>query len=139
MKDNWLMIFDNADGGYALVESHIPPGNRGNILITSRNKTLERISSTSFAVEELQEEEATCLLLQCGKLKSSLTIAAKKIVNALGCVPLAIDQAGAYMHSCQSNPIDYLHLYEKHCYQINQSSRLHQDITILPMEHGKYL
>ena len=32
-KENWLMIFDGADGGYEEVEAFIPAGKCGNILI----------------------------------------------------------------------------------------------------------
>ena len=109
------MVFDNADGGYNLVENHIPPGNNGNILVTSKNKMLERVtSSNSLTIEGMKEEDAVALLLKCGQLKPASEESVKKIILLLDCVPLAIDQAGAYMHACQCDPDDYLQLYGKH-------------------------
>ena len=55
------MIYDNADGGYQMVEKFLPPRNRGNILITSRNLDLARITEDSMEVLEMGEEEATLL------------------------------------------------------------------------------
>ena len=46
-RTNWLMIFDGADGHYQSVERFFPPQNGGNILITSRNVGLKRISLRS--------------------------------------------------------------------------------------------
>ena len=38
IQEEWLIVFDNADEPPVYVmERFIPPGNRGNILITSRN------------------------------------------------------------------------------------------------------
>jgi len=95
----------------------IPPGIWGNILITSRNEMLLRATShNSLAVDEMEEEEAVSLLLKSGNLDpSTARDDAKMIVNALGCVPLAIDQAGAYIHTCQCSPDHYLKLYKLHC------------------------
>jgi hypothetical protein len=45
--DNWLIIFDGADMGYELVEAFMPPGKHGNIIISSRNSTMNRLASPS--------------------------------------------------------------------------------------------
>src|ERR1700728_3425661 len=42
MDSNWLLIFDNADGVSSMVSKYLPPGNRGNVLITSRNPMMKR-------------------------------------------------------------------------------------------------
>ncbi|KIL57567.1 hypothetical protein M378DRAFT_48403, partial [Amanita muscaria Koide BX008] len=114
----WLMVFDNADGGYQLVEKFIPSGNGGGILITSRDKGLARTSgSHSLEVIEMGEEEAIGMLLKSAMINDNsvnVTIAAQKLVAALGCVPLAIDQAGAYMQLCGCELDYYLELFSKH-------------------------
>ncbi|KAF8639327.1 hypothetical protein AX17_001575 [Amanita inopinata Kibby_2008] len=121
LKDDvhWLMVFDNADSGHELVERFIPPGNRGNILITSRNKSMGRVVSfqNSVEVHQLEEEEALKLLVNAGNLDIALDHvleAARKIVDELHCFPLALDQAGAYMQATPCDPVDYLDLYHKH-------------------------
>ena len=40
LQEEWLIVFDKADmPPPEVVEKFIPPGNRGNILITSRNES----------------------------------------------------------------------------------------------------
>ncbi|KAF8996968.1 P-loop containing nucleoside triphosphate hydrolase protein [Cyathus striatus] len=58
VKSEWLMIFDNADGSPELIEKFLPPGNVGNIVITSRNPALKRITThkNSLEVSEMSEE-----------------------------------------------------------------------------------
>ncbi|KAM6504318.1 hypothetical protein JOM56_001261 [Amanita muscaria] len=118
-KNDWLMVFDNADGGYQVVEKFVPYGNRGNILVTSRDKALERITSPTHPLEviEMGEEEAIALLLKSAAVDSNsgnVVIAAQKLVALLGGIPLAIDQAGAYIQSCGCGLDYYLELFTKH-------------------------
>ncbi|KIL60134.1 hypothetical protein M378DRAFT_39864, partial [Amanita muscaria Koide BX008] len=114
----WLMVFDNADGGCQVVEKFIPPGNGGNILITSRDKGLARITSgTCLEVTEMGEAEGIALLLKSAMIENNsvnVATAAQKLVAALGCIPLAIDQAGAYVMSCGCGLDHYLELFMEH-------------------------
>src|SRR5277367_7007729 len=65
LDSNWLLIFDNADGKPSMVSKCLPPGDRGNVLITSRNPEMKRNVSPRawIKVEEMEEEEAISLLL----------------------------------------------------------------------------
>ena len=54
---SWLLVYDSADAHYDTVEKYIPPGNRGNILITSRSLGLMRISLDSVQVLDMRSEE----------------------------------------------------------------------------------
>jgi hypothetical protein len=49
-RNNWLMVYDGADGDYQIVEKFLLPGGGGNIVITSRNVGLKRISLKSQKV-----------------------------------------------------------------------------------------
>src|ERR1700759_608137 len=122
-KSSWLMVFDNADGGYHVVEKFLPPGKSGSILITSRDKGLKRVAleENSLEVQEMGEEEAISLLLQSAMIGSSTAKTmglAQKLVKAVGYVPLAIDQAGAYIQSCDCDLGDYLELLQEECAQL---------------------
>ena len=112
------MVFDNADSErYDVIEKYIPHGSKGNILITSKNfATLARVTSfASQSVEEMEEEEALSLLLRSSNLGSAFyDDQAAKIVTALGCIPLAIDQAGAYIAQQNYDLEGYLKLYKNH-------------------------
>ena len=126
-RSNWLVIFDNADGGYEKIDKFWPPGDSGNILITTRNKELVRITLTKNSVEVhgMDEEEAISLLLKSAtnKDKSEMTFTlAGRIVSELGYIPLAIDQAGSYMQACDCGLEDYLDLYHNECRELMMNS-----------------
>ena len=120
LKENYIMIFDNADVlSPAALEVYFPPGTRGNILITSRNSAMMTLTSSesSFEVTEMEEKDAIGLLLKASCLKSptlDVWIQAPKIVKELFCFPLAIDQAGAYIASGATTIGDYLVKYSEH-------------------------
>ena len=118
-RTGWLMIYDGADGHYQTVDKFIPPGNGGNILITSRNVGLKRITETSLKVDNMAEEEAASLLLKSASLDSmSDSSLARKLASELGGIPLALDQAGAYMLTSQFGIADYLELYTTYKHEL---------------------
>lgn len=102
-RNDWLMVYDGADGHYQIVEKFLPPGDGGNIVITSRNVGLKRISLKSQKIVEMPEEEASSLLLKSAALDgmSEHNGLVRKLVSELGGIPLALDQAGAYMLTTQ--------------------------------------
>jgi tetratricopeptide (TPR) repeat protein len=120
LKENYVMVFDNADVlSPAELEAYLPPGRGGNILITSRNSTMMRLTSleNSLEVTEMEENDAIELLLKASCLDpSSMEFQgeASKIVKKLFCLPLAIDQAGAYIASRVTTIGEYLAKYSEH-------------------------
>jgi hypothetical protein len=119
IQEEWLIVFDNADNTPVYVmEKFIPPGNRGNILITSRNRSMGRIISFENIIEinVMEEVDAITLLLKASCLDASVEHieVAKNIVTELGCMPLAVDQAGGYIEAgCSID--EYLQQYSLHC------------------------
>ena len=119
LQEEWLIVFDNADVPPPdVVEKFIPPGNRGNILITSRNKSMGRIVSFENRIEikEMEEVDAITLLLRAScldPLPEHLEVS-KKIVTELHCVPLAIHHAGAYIEAGKCDIDQYLRWLSLH-------------------------
>ena len=120
LKENYIMIFDNADVlSPAALEAYFPPGRKGNILITSRNSAMKTLTSpeNSLEVTEMKEKDAIGLLLKASCFESNTSdvqIQASKIVTKLFCFPLAIDQAGAYIASGATTIEEYLAKYSEH-------------------------
>ena len=112
----WLLIFDNADGDPNTIGKYIPPGMRGNILFTSRNRMMGHHVSSSNAyieVEGMTEEQAISLLLKSAMLDESSTDIiplSRAIVKELCCLPLAVDQAGAGIARRLCSIYEYLEL-----------------------------
>ncbi|KAF8994737.1 hypothetical protein BDQ17DRAFT_1311387, partial [Cyathus striatus] len=119
LNNEWLMVFDNADGSPDTVEEFIPPGNKGHILITSRNPEHKRVVSPSNSAEVLvmSEEIAVELLLKsCGLYESPEKYyqVATEICAKFHFLPLAIDQAGAYISAGKCNIYKYISVYERY-------------------------
>ena len=120
LKENYVMVFDNADVlSPAELEAYLPPGRGGNILITSRNSAMQCLTlpENSLEVTEMKENDAIELLLKSSCLdpsKIDFQADALEIVRQLFCLPLAIDQAGAYIASGATSIGDYLAKYLEH-------------------------
>jgi tetratricopeptide (TPR) repeat protein len=115
-EDEWLLIFDNADDHPDIVAKNMPRGNRGNLLITSRNPNSRRLVAPRAwkEVEEMEKDDAIDLLLRAAFLDESSTelrLLAKGIVRELHYLALAVDQAGAAIASGLCDVQDYLERY----------------------------
>ena len=146
LKENYIMIFDNADVlSPAALEGYFPPGRKGNILITSRNSNMRTLTlpDSSLEVTEMDEKDAIGLLLKAICLESptsEVQVEASRIVKELFYFPLAIDQAGAYIASGATTIGDYLAKYSEHQKTLLSHSELleHLSITELYMKLGNY-
>ena len=119
IQEEWLIVFDNADNApVSVVKRFIPLGNRGSILITSRNRSMGRVISFENIIEinEMEEADAINLLLKASCLDASAEHieVAKNIVTELGCLPLAVDQAGAYIEAGRCSIDKYLQQFSLH-------------------------
>ncbi|KAI2465866.1 hypothetical protein F4781DRAFT_434964 [Annulohypoxylon bovei var. microspora] len=112
---SWLLIFDNYDDPSAFdLREYMPKGPLGNVLITSRYQDLERIGPVVRLSGMTRDEAVKLLFVLLGSSENDTNrTAAAKIVKRLGYLPLAIDQAGAYMKA-EGVPLEnFLHYYEK--------------------------
>ena len=110
-------MFDNADVDPHVVAQLMPRGNRGNVLITSRNPNMQQNAYDSEFVEDMEKEDAIALFLKAAFLNESsdqLRLKSEDIVEKLCFLPLAIDQAGAAIASGFCNVHEYLEKYLMH-------------------------
>jgi tetratricopeptide (TPR) repeat protein len=117
----WLLVLDNVDNLH-LAREFIPTGYRGHCLLTTRAQAMGRVAQR-LDVEEMDEETGALFLLRrAGRLtpENSLLdspeeerLLAMELVHELGGLPLALDQAGAYMEEAPCSLADYRHLYQK--------------------------
>jgi tetratricopeptide (TPR) repeat protein len=119
LQSEWLLVFDNADGAPEVVEKFVPSGSNGNILITSRNRSLGRVTSydNCLEIDQMTEEDALFLLLKASHLTEQserVHSIAQQIVNELCCLPLAIDQAGACIEAGLCRIDSYLDHLSQH-------------------------
>ena len=89
---HWLLIFDNADDPKQL-EPYLPTGS-GHVLITSRNQAWTH-SAEPLEVDVFTRDESVGHLL---RHVPDLDLAdAKRVADALGHLPLAVEQASAWL------------------------------------------
>lgn len=100
-QEPWLLIIDNADDPSMDLTDYFPSGDRGAILITTRNPTFGiHGGEHSRKIDGMDVEEAATLLLKSAakNLDDELSrTVAELIAERLGCLPLAIIQAGAWI------------------------------------------
>ena len=119
-NSSWLLIIDNADDLDELdLWDCMPVVEAGDILITTRDARIDdpELSSLAIHLEMLPLDDAVDLLLKRAAVRSMLSDdekkAAEDVATELGCLPLAIDQAGAYINAKKKSFKEYLELYSQ--------------------------
>jgi tetratricopeptide (TPR) repeat protein len=96
----WLLIFDNADDP-AILEPLLPDAKHGHFLITSRARDFQCLGIVDpVELAELPVKDATEFLLRrCNRQAADAEErdAAERLARELGGLPLALEQAAAYM------------------------------------------
>ncbi len=115
----WLLILDNVDNLEMIVD-FLPVHGTGDVLLTTRLQALGTVAQ-SIEVEKMGQDEGVTFLLRRTKVivpGASLDQAAKEsqarateIFFALDGLPLALDQAGAYIEETRCGLSQYLDLY----------------------------
>jgi tetratricopeptide (TPR) repeat protein len=110
----WLLIFDNAPDA-ASVRDYIPGANTGHVIVTSRSHSWKGIANP-LSVKVLPIEEAIAFMLN--RTGQTDETAAKLLAEALGCLPLALEQASAYIEATGSTIPHYLNLFQQNQQEI---------------------
>jgi len=112
--DNWLVVFDNLDD-ITVITNFLPePKKTRHMLITTRHRAMaSALKAESIEASPLDPIEAVSLLTKSvPQLQSHSQSELLELVNALGCLPLAILQAGAYLFETQSDISGYFNFYK---------------------------
>jgi tetratricopeptide (TPR) repeat protein len=110
--NGWLVVFDNADRPELLAPC-LPRQHQGHILLTSRRQVFDSAGLLlhPIVLQELIPAEARSFLIRrTGRdsLDESETLAADAIAHKLGYLPLALEQAAAYILQRGTRFQDYL-------------------------------
>ena len=129
---DWLLVLDNCEDP-ALVREFIPPGATGRLLLTRRASAPWNMGEATrrFALVEMTDmkpAEGALLLLRRAKMiaagaalesaSSADRAAAEAVSRELGGLPLALEQAGAYIEETSCSAEAYLDLYRKQANRI---------------------
>jgi tetratricopeptide (TPR) repeat protein/transcriptional regulator with XRE-family HTH domain len=141
----WLLIWDNVEN-LDLIASFLPSVRQGAILITTRCQVLGTFAG-GIDLFPMEQEEGMLFLLRRAKvleleasreyvqrlavqMPHQYTTAAE-LVTAMGGLPLALDQAGAYIEETQCDLLTYLDLFRTQravlLHQRGERSRTHPE------------
>ena len=108
-RDDWLLVFDNVPDPGA-VKGLVPPAGGGGVVITSRHGYWP--GSQALEVPVLDRGVAAAFLMtRTGAAGAQEEAAAGELAGELGGLPLALEQAGAYMQASGRSVADYLGLF----------------------------
>jgi tetratricopeptide (TPR) repeat protein len=114
--EGYLLILDNADTP-AEVEPFLPSDPKGHLLFTSRASNLDRLNvAAPIALEGLPRAEAVRFLFERARRRDddpAEHAAAGELAGELGDLPLALEQAGAFIAHHGSRFADYLAEYRR--------------------------
>ena len=116
----WLLIVDNASD-LATARGFIPQSAKGHVLLTTQTQATGDIQA--IEVRDMLTEDGALLLLRRAKfVKPDAPLAAARasdrdiavqISSELGGLPLALDQAGAYIEETRCGLASYLDVYRQ--------------------------
>ncbi len=125
--NEWLLIWDNLEDVELLLR-YLPSIRQGAVLITTRRRILGTLA-VGIEILMMRQEDAMHFLLRRAKTLNPETTheqmsqfaqrlpveyaAAEKLVTVMGGLPLALDQAGAYIEETGCGLVGYLRIYEQ--------------------------
>jgi tetratricopeptide (TPR) repeat protein len=110
----WLLVLDNADDP-AMVKAFLPQQGKGHILLTSRAYVFHKTGILSpREINVLSPDEAREFLMwRTGKETTEQSTEVDALANEMGYLPLALEQAAAYMSETGASFSNYLVGYRK--------------------------
>ncbi len=127
---DWLLIFDNVEE-IERVKRFVPAARQGSLLFTTRLQAFGSLAQ-SIELEQMPLEEGLSFLLRRarradGALSEAEEAAARAIAEAMDGLPLALDQAGAFIEETQCSFADFLALFQSHTLQLLHERATHAD------------
>jgi tetratricopeptide (TPR) repeat protein len=105
-RDRWLLIYDNASSPQSLAP-YWPPAGTGDVLVTSRHRAWGGYGGTA-QVQPFTQLDAVTFLRKRSHVPDEGSAA--DVAEALGCLPLALEQAAAYVEETQTSLDSYREL-----------------------------
>jgi tetratricopeptide (TPR) repeat protein len=125
-QQGWLLLLDNADD-LGMARSFIPPGRNGHVVLTTRAGAMGAVARR-IDIQEMGTEEGALFLLRRAKYiagSAPFEVAtpadhseAKAIAAQVDGLPLALDQAGAYIEETGCGLAGYLNVYRSHALEL---------------------
>jgi len=116
-----LLVFDNATEP-STIENLVPTGPGARVIVTTRAQVWP--GALAQDIHELPLSAAIELL--CKRSGQQDPQAAEDIAKRLGCLPLALEQAAAYVQACHSTLGKYAALLDQHGFKLLERGHAYQ-------------
>ncbi len=129
VRPRWLLVFDNAEDPAAL--SPFLPGGTGRVVITTRRNGFSALG-TVLDLDVLDREESIALLRR--RVPTAPQAQLAELAELLGDLPLAIEQAAAYLETTGIPADEYIVLFRQRTADLIGRGRLidrHETLTTL--------
>lgn len=123
---DWLMVIDNVED-IEMIKPTLPSARQGTLLFTTRLHTLGTLAPV-MVLEPLSLQEGAHLLLcrahhlderqVLRHISPEMEALAQRLAEAMDGLPLALDQAGAYIEQTHCSLREFLHLFEAYPVQL---------------------
>ena len=110
-RSDWLLIFDNA-AGVEDIKNYLPTERTGHVIVTSRNPNWESIARTLALRPMKRVDSVQFLLHRTGASQTDTSVG--MLAQALGDLPLAMEQAAACIERTRIDFGGYLKRFETH-------------------------
>jgi tetratricopeptide (TPR) repeat protein len=110
-RDDWLLVFDNV-AGVDDIKNYLPQDRTGHVIITSRNPNWEAIARP-FPLKPMKRVDSVQFLMHRTGMKKPDT-SVGMLAQALGDLPLAMEQAAACIERTRIDFTGYLKRFETH-------------------------
>jgi tetratricopeptide (TPR) repeat protein len=107
-RARWLLVFDNAEDPSS-VDRWVPAGGGGRVLVTTRRSGFRTLGLVLEVPVWERAESVAFLISRCPGIS---TTDADRLADILGDLPLALEQAAAYVDTEQISPGEYLALWQ---------------------------
>jgi tetratricopeptide (TPR) repeat protein len=126
-KSKWLIVYDNLDD-FKIVSRLLPScgSEPHHVLITTRNQFTSQIPAEPFEIPVFDEDDSVEFLLSQTHLTTgnepsdTLRHQAEEIVRELGYLPLAINQAAAFVREVTGDLSTYLEQYKSNRKEVHE-------------------
>jgi|GEM_PF-269931 len=124
---SWLLILDNVEHPQEVLSRFVPTQHHGSVLLTTRVHDVEPLAQTQVLATMSEEEGVLFLLRRTKKVapKAGLNQAsaaqqgeARQIWQLMEGLPLALDQAGAYILETGCSFAEYREQYVRRCAEL---------------------
>ena len=106
----WLLVFDNADSPNQ-VKDFFPGGSFGHIIVTTRNPMWAKVAEP-LEIDVFSRDESLDLLRR--RVPELTTAEAEEVAEKLGDLPLAIEQACAWLAETGMSAAEYVSQLDSH-------------------------